>query len=111
MSKEEKYNGWTNRETWLVNLWIDNEESSQTYWRNEAKEIWANAQVEEHFTKFENAWLYLADALEEYFDNFEFGAPTHGLYKDMLTTAFGRVEWREIATSMIENVQLEQEAA
>ena len=21
---EEKYNGWTNRETWLVNLWFDN---------------------------------------------------------------------------------------
>lgn len=27
------YNGWTNRSTWLVNLWIDNEQSTYEYKR------------------------------------------------------------------------------
>ena len=30
------YNGWTNRNTWAVNLWIDNEQWSQEYWQEEA---------------------------------------------------------------------------
>ena len=34
------YNGWTNYETWNVALWIDNEESSQGYWRTESQETY-----------------------------------------------------------------------
>lgn len=28
---EKNYNGWANYETWLVKLWIDNEEGSSSY--------------------------------------------------------------------------------
>lgn len=28
MFENEKYNGWSNHETWLVNLWLTNDESS-----------------------------------------------------------------------------------
>lgn len=34
MTKKE-YNGWTNFETWNVNLWLDNEQSSQEYWQEQ----------------------------------------------------------------------------
>ena len=27
------YQGWTNYETWAVNLWLDNEEGVHDYWR------------------------------------------------------------------------------
>ena len=30
-SMSERYNGWTNYETWLVNLWMDNEQGSQEF--------------------------------------------------------------------------------
>tara|TARA_R110000782_G_scaffold167443_2_gene259667 strand:- start:606 stop:836 length:231 start_codon:yes stop_codon:yes gene_type:complete len=33
MSKEENYNGWTNRETWLFNLWYgDYIDCEADYW-------------------------------------------------------------------------------
>ena len=34
--EEKRYNGWTNYETWAVNLWIDNDQGSYTYWREQA---------------------------------------------------------------------------
>ena len=32
----EKYNGWTNYETWLVNLWLGNGGSGE-HWREQAE--------------------------------------------------------------------------
>ena len=37
MNKNE-YNGWYNYETWLVNLWMDNDQGSQEMWREHARE-------------------------------------------------------------------------
>ena len=44
MTKKE-YNGWHNYETWLVKLWIDNEEGSYNYWREVAQECWNEAGI------------------------------------------------------------------
>ena len=112
----ETYNGWTNRETWLAILHIDNDQEAQSNWRVEAEEIWENAEADEHFTRYENAWLYLAEKLEEQFD---FCVPSSiegkGMYSllasDLLNTAIGQVEWREIAMHMIDAVKEESEAA
>jgi len=38
MSDDKRYNGWTNYETWVVNLWLANEEPSYREWRGQAQE-------------------------------------------------------------------------
>lgn len=35
----EKYNGWTNRDTWLVNLWLNNDEKNYKRLTNSIKGI------------------------------------------------------------------------
>jgi hypothetical protein len=43
---DQEYNGWTNYETWLVNLWMDNDPGSQDYYRETAKEMYDAAETE-----------------------------------------------------------------
>lgn len=83
----EGYNGWTNYETWLVKLWMDNEQSSQQYYREIAKEA---------KSKYE-----LSCRIE---DEIKDGIPvTIGMYADLLTSALKSVNWYEIANSLWED--------
>ena len=34
----KEYNGWTNYETWIVKLWMDNEEGTHLYFREQAEQ-------------------------------------------------------------------------
>ena len=34
---EKGYQGWTNYETWAVNLWLGNEQGSHEYWQEQAR--------------------------------------------------------------------------
>jgi hypothetical protein len=78
-----EYNGWTNYETWLVALWIDNDEGTYTHWRHEAKRLQPHA---------------AAGALKQaHEDGFE---ETVGLYADLINAALSRVNWIEIAKSL-----------
>jgi hypothetical protein len=36
----DRYNGWTNYETWCVNLWLSNDEGSSRYWNAAAEDAW-----------------------------------------------------------------------
>ena len=90
------YNGWTNYETWLVALWIDNEEGSQRYWAERAQEVYDEERDDD------SATYTLASALEEEVKD---GAPeVNGLYNDLLGAALSEVNWREIAEHYVADV-------
>ena len=59
MNKNE-YNGWYNYETWLVNLWMDNDQGSQEMWREHARE---SIDADEGCN-----WFYFEERLKEYLD-------------------------------------------
>lgn len=100
--KPTGYNGWTNYETWAVNLWLENEEGSYRYWRAEAQR-----HKEEHGARrtgkprWGNAKVDLADHLK---DELSEQAPDLGatLWSDLLSAALSEVNWYEIAEHLLE---------
>src|SRR4051794_4558851 len=90
---ERKYNGWTNYETWVVKLWLDNEESSYRYWTGEARR-WHGED--------EAAQGLAAQLKDELSEASPVNEPT--VYGDLMNAALEEVNWLEIAESYLEEV-------
>lgn len=107
------YNGWTNYETWVVNLWLDNEPGTHDYWLRVASYIYRHeAKEQNHFSKMEDAVSILADKLkndhEEAKDEILSSANlSASLWADLLGAALSEPNWHEIAESLLENVEVE----
>ena len=80
------YNGWTNWETWNLSNWVQSDEDSYNFWREQAAEL--DVQT-------------LADALQEDFDSY-LDDMSAGWHKDALGQALSRVNWEEVAESLKE---------
>lgn len=81
MSESTGYNGWSNYETWLVALWLNNDQASYNYLaalKAEPGSVHRKAERLEELTK----------------ELYEF-EPT-GLVADFVNAAFGRVNWMEV---------------
>jgi hypothetical protein len=106
----KEYNGWTNYETWLVKLWMDNEEGSSSFWNDVAQTAYNNEEADATFTREENAALALADSLKEQHEEVieEAGVPQNGFIADLLNAAMSEVNWHEIATSLLDDVEKEE---
>lgn len=89
------YNGWSNYETWLVALWLDNEEDSY----HDKQEIVRRA------TEAYKA----ADALKDYVQE---SLPDLGasLAADLLNAALSEVDWLEIVQADWDEYHQENEA-
>ncbi len=69
-------NGWTNRETWLVNLWFGD---SFAVMQDDGEEITAD---------------YIRETVESYIEE-NLGAPRHGFIMDMMD--LGAINYDELA--------------
>ncbi len=90
---DETYNGWTNKATWLVKLWIDNDQGDQEYWLHEAKDIGP---------------YDLANQLQECFENIaseEGHTNKPDFFSDLMSWALAMVNWDEVAKSLIEDAE------
>jgi hypothetical protein len=108
----EKYNGYTNYETWVVNLWLDNEAGTHDYWLRMASYVYKHeAKEQEHFSKMEDAACILADKLkndheeakDEILSNMKLES---SLWADLLGAALSATNWHEIAENLLENVEV-----
>jgi hypothetical protein len=106
MQTTHGYNGWTNYETWAVNLWLTNDEGTCRFWESTAQEIYRSARPKTSFTRDERAALLLAEAMKEQLEE-ENPLTEAGLYTDLLTAALSEVNWYEIATHFLEDVSKE----
>jgi len=104
--KDKNYNGWTNYETWAVNLWINNDQGSQTSWLEQARAHYENAADCESVR--EGLWSRRSAArsrlAEQIKEEFEDGSPLTEeatVYSDLLTAALGEVDWHEIADHLL----------
>ncbi len=82
----QTYNGWSNRETWLVNLWLGNDMRSYEFLQTICKKN------SETWEKAEELEMSFQDQLEDMYDE-----PC--LWSDVLGTALDRVDWQAIIES------------
>jgi hypothetical protein len=111
MSNDKTYNGWTNYETWCVALWLDNDQASSEYMAERAANVWADAKPGKYEwqTADNQAIETLADELKDQHEEAYLEAlPKHlqaSVFSDLLSAAFGEVNWREIAKGYIDTAK------
>lgn len=107
MTRNE-YNGWTNYETWAVALWLDNEEGSQSFWSERAREVFAEYESGDLDNDKHYAALAIADELKDQHD--EAMPETAGVFADLLNAAMSEVDWYEIAMHYLEEPAAERQS-
>lgn len=103
---DKTYNGWTNYETWNVNLWMTNDQGSQEWATQLATDIFEQSAAEGVLTRSEKARYDLGDYLKNYYDE-SLPESLAGVYLDLLNAALSEVNWDEIANSMLGGAELE----
>ena len=110
MDKEDTYNGWTNYETWAVNLWLENDKRTWEYWWDEARRHWAEApeceQVKAGTWTIEQAARF--NFVDQLKDELEEGSPITeaSLYSDLLNAALSKVNWYEVAEAFLDGIEM-----
>lgn len=100
------YNGWSNYETWVVKLWIDNDgyAGGAESVADQAKDFLSRDTAEGEEATYALA-RWIEDAIDQDIDNSGSTALSEGLFADLLGHSLTKVNWDEIATAFIEEVE------
>ena len=83
------YNGWSNRETWLVSLWLNNDEYSYKLLTD----------ILELNLSSSNKAKILQELVEDQMYDLDLGA---NLFSDLLATSLFKVDWLEVIKSNLD---------
>jgi len=96
-TKCEEYNGWSNRETWAVNLHLSNK---REWYQGAIDAVAAQLRM-----SADTSSVYMGDVLREYWDTDIFGDPDLELEREVMVLrdvgSEWRVDWTEIAKHWI----------
>jgi hypothetical protein len=95
MMEEQGYNGWKNYPTWVVNLWLGNDQGTYSECSYMAREALRDA-PHDSFKE------YVTDLIDD---------ESAGLGNDLIGYALGEVDWNEIADSWLESAKEEESYA
>jgi hypothetical protein len=87
---ENNYNGFTNKATYLLSQWVNNQEYSYNLWTTRAKNLTTDE---------------LTEDLKEYFEEEIYPLAGTTPYTDLLDLALELVNWREIAIKLKESTE------
>jgi hypothetical protein len=108
----EKYNGWTNYETWNVKLWMDNDQGSYAYYGELAQEVYDASKADGNPG---DASYALAERIKDEYESamadlLDSAKASSTVWADLLGAALSEVNWHEIAEHLIEDVDKEETA-
>jgi len=93
------YNGWTNYETWLTNLWFDNFDFTD-YVEDGVFDDMDNDEIKDYVAD------YIESSVDEYVEQV-IGNDPNGFVQDLITSSLGEVDWREIADHYVDDISVE----
>lgn len=93
--KNQNYNGWTNYETWLTALWIDNDYGTYSYRCDLVKKI------KEECLDEKNRQHKLAASLKDWIEEQNPLIENANLFSDLLNSALSEIDWNDIAESFL----------
>ena len=101
MPNPNKYNGWTNYETWLCNLWFDYFDFT------EQLEMFEGVEDKDDILRIIED--YIQNSVEEFVECHLAPRDTHGFIHDMLNSSIQEIDFRDIAEHYVDDVSSELE--
>jgi len=104
METNERYNGWSNYPTWVVNLWASNDEGAYRYWIEQTREAWDTSEASRHLTRSQEAVRRLEGLIRDQHEEQAADAlETASVYADLMSWSLQSVNWEEIAEHWLED--------
>ncbi|HEY4307988.1 MAG TPA: hypothetical protein VGN12_00925 [Pirellulales bacterium] len=110
MEKQNRYNGFTNYETWAVSLWMSNDRAAFDYFRTLA---FVTLSTEKSRSTKESApedsIRSLANTLRQEFEERSPVREHATVYADLMNAALSEVDWYELADNLLSDLTEDEE--